>query len=29
MTYDRIDENVIRLAYVPAQSRDSSESNHR
>jgi dihydrofolate reductase len=29
MTYDRIDEDVIRLSYVPAQSRDSSENNHR
>lgn len=29
MTYDRIDKDVLRLTYVPAQSRDSSESNHR
>ena len=28
MTYDRIDEDVIRLTYV-LRSRDSSESNHR
>jgi dihydrofolate reductase len=29
MTHDQIDEDVVRLTYVPDQSRDSSDSNHR